>query len=151
MTTWKSVLITNDNVEHNEIFNAIFSEVMPTVQYSLHNNGTETIKHLLSGKIALPDALIINADLPHLDGLDCLAMLRSAERFNALPIIVCSKHPNLAKIEAAYQMGATHFWVKTGTPDEIKQQLLQLSTTVFATHTRTSKAAFVLGSTHLTL
>lgn len=151
MRKWKSVLVTNDNAEHNELFNAIFSEVMPNVQYSLHNNGTETIRHLLNGKIDLPDALIINADLPHLDGLDCLAMLRSAERFNALPIIVCSRHANLAKIEAAYQMGATHFWVKSGTPDEIKQQLLQLSTTVFEAHTRTDKASFVLGSTNITL
>lgn len=61
---------------------------------------------------AAPDILLLDLEMPHLDGFDVLEALRADERFTNLPVIVVTGREDVDAVDRAFQAGATSFVVK---------------------------------------
>lgn len=59
-----------------------------------------------------PDILLLDLEMPRLDGFETLQRLRADERFAHLPVIVVTSREDAAVIDRAYDLGATFFTVK---------------------------------------
>jgi len=59
-----------------------------------------------------PDILLLDLEMPHLDGFEVLAQLRADERHRHLPIIVVTGREDIESVDRAFQAGATSFVVK---------------------------------------
>ena len=147
MTNFKSVLITNGSDKDNNAFKANISLLMPLANFTVDRKCVETVKHLINNGSVIPDILFINADTNEQEVLECVAMLRSVEKFNSLPIILYSKAADIALVKDAYAMGATFFWVNPHLPLQNNEQLLNLSVNVFNAKDKTPKSHFILGNT----
>jgi DNA-binding response OmpR family regulator len=59
-----------------------------------------------------PDILLLDLEMPHLDGFEVLAQLRADPRYNGLPVIVVTGREDIEAVDRAFQAGATSFVVK---------------------------------------
>jgi twitching motility two-component system response regulator PilH len=60
----------------------------------------------------LPDLILLDIHVPHLDGLQVLAALREDEATDEVPVIVCSEDDNPQLIKEANRLGAVAYLVK---------------------------------------
>ena len=58
------------------------------------------------------DLVLLDIEMPHLDGFTLLAEMKSSERFRHLPVIMLTGHDDVASIDRAYQLGAHSFATK---------------------------------------
>jgi PleD family two-component response regulator len=59
-----------------------------------------------------PDLVLLDLEMPRMDGFECLGRLRADPRFARLPVIVVTSREDAAAIDRAYDLGATFFTVK---------------------------------------
>jgi len=60
----------------------------------------------------MPDLILLDIHVPHLDGLQVLAALREDKATDELPVIVCSEDDNPQLIKEANRLGAVAYLVK---------------------------------------
>jgi DNA-binding response OmpR family regulator len=58
------------------------------------------------------DVLLLDLEMPRVDGFEVLKQLRASERFCRLPVIVVTGREDVAAIDRAYAAGASSFIVK---------------------------------------
>ena len=58
------------------------------------------------------DILLLDIEMPQLDGLSLLREIRSDQRLKHLPVIMLTGHDDIASIDRAYQSGANSFATK---------------------------------------
>lgn len=63
---------------------------------------------------ALPDMLLLDVDMPGLNGLDVLRLLKSEPRISMMPIVMHSGTSDPAIIDTCFKGGATAFLKKAG-------------------------------------
>ncbi|PLX35811.1 MAG: hypothetical protein C0606_17065 [Hyphomicrobiales bacterium] len=83
------------------------------------NDGTVSVRTALDGLDAWDklntgacDLLLVDLDMPRLNGFDLIARVRSDERFANLPVVVITGREDMGAIDRAYQVGATSFVTK---------------------------------------
>lgn len=78
-------------------------------EVAVRTNGAEAIEALETGEF---DLVLMDLEMPHMDGFEALARLRSNDRTRRLPVIVVSGREDLAAVDRAFQAGATTFLIK---------------------------------------
>jgi DNA-binding response OmpR family regulator len=58
------------------------------------------------------DIIILDIEMPRVDGFTLLAEIRSDERLKHLPVMMLTGHDDIASIDRAYQLGASSFATK---------------------------------------
>ena len=86
------------------------------------------------------DLLLLDIEMPNLDGLSLLEEIRSDERLSHLPVIMLTGHDDIASIDRAYQSGANSFATK---PVNWRQLSYQIRYVI-----RTSRAEYLRASSH---
>lgn len=71
-------------------------------------NGVEALKLLARERV---DALVVDWQMPEMNGLELVAMLRDEREFDALPIVMVSCLDDLASRREAHALGV-NAWVK---------------------------------------
>ncbi len=67
----------------------------------------------------LPDILLLDLNLPIMDGLEVLKILREHEDINDLPVIILTTSSEQKDIDRCYSLGAKSFITKPDSFDEL--------------------------------
>ncbi len=59
-----------------------------------------------------PDIMLLDLEMPNMDGFQVLERLRASETWRRLPVIVVTGREDVAAVDRAFQAGATSFVVK---------------------------------------
>ncbi|HEX7761876.1 MAG TPA: response regulator [Caulobacteraceae bacterium] len=59
-----------------------------------------------------PDVMLLDLEMPHMDGFEVLDRLRASETWRRLPVIVATGREDVGAVDRAFQAGATSFVVK---------------------------------------
>ena len=78
-------------------------------QVSLAADGLEALESLA---VQTPDVMLLDLEMPRLDGFEVLARLRADPATRELPVIVVTGREDVAAIDRAFEAGATSFLVK---------------------------------------
>ncbi len=78
-------------------------------QVSLAADGIEALDRLAAH---VPDVMLLDLEMPRLDGFEVLARLRADPATRELPVIVVTGREDVAAIDRAFEAGATSFLVK---------------------------------------
>lgn len=70
------------------------------------------LKALASLERSAPDLILLDLEMPKLDGFGVLERLRADDRFRHLPVLVVTGREDVAAIDRAFNAGATSFVVK---------------------------------------
>jgi CheY-like chemotaxis protein len=82
------------------------------------------------------DAMLLDLEMPAMDGFEVLERLRADPRFVDLPVIVVTGREDIAAVDRAFQAGATSFVVKPINWRLISHQLLYVHRTAMAERAR---------------
>lgn len=80
-------------------------------------NGIEALEHLATGK---PDFMVVDINMPEMNGLELIAEVRRTHDKTALPIVVITTEGSDEDIRKGFQAGATEYLVKPFQPQKLQ-------------------------------
>jgi two-component system sensor histidine kinase/response regulator len=95
-------------VEDNEINQQVAVELMEGVGVAVDvaSNGREAVERLEAARGPLPyDVVLMDVQMPEMDGYQATARIRAQERFRALPIVAMTAHATVEEKEKATAAG----------------------------------------------
>lgn len=126
----KNILYAEDDPNDVVIFQMAFRRA--TLPHELHivEDGQMAIDWLGGkGKYAdreefpIPDILILDLKMPRKTGFEVLEWVRKKEELEMLPVIVLSSSDDPGDVKRAYKLGATTYFVKSASYQEVIQYL----------------------------
>lgn len=87
-------------------------------------NGLEAMLWLEKGNF--PDMILVDANMPKVDGYDFLKLVRSSGFFQSIPVLVLTGSCEIDVREKFYQAGANGFMTKPFNPSKLLQEVMLL-------------------------
>lgn len=111
------VLVVEDHQPTAKIVAAAFEEADAPVSTTIVGNGRECLDALRGGgdPTSVPDLVLLDLDLPDIDGLTVLEIRFEEPAFRAVPTIVLSGTTDRETVRRCYRLGANAFVPK---PDD---------------------------------
>jgi two-component system chemotaxis response regulator CheY len=78
----------------------------------------------------VPDLALIDWNMPELDGLELIRVLRSDPRYESMAIVMVTSETEPAQIQRALSMGADEYIMKPLSPEVLMERLVQLEVQV---------------------
>ena len=122
-----NVLIVEDDLDDQKIITRAFAEVAPHYNITYLNDGKMLVDLLQSYPgPELPSLIVLDYNMPLLNGLETLKILELDQRFNKIPkIIYSSSSQNYIK-NLCYSANAKAYITKGVTIDEIKENIQEM-------------------------
>lgn len=122
------LLVVEDSNEDFRMLQRLMRRM--AVQNPIHRctNGDEVLELLyqqkIQPKVALrPSVILLDLNLPGIDGREVLERLKQDECFKEIPIVVFTTSSNPKDIELCYQKGANGYLVKPMDAQELKKTI----------------------------
>jgi len=90
-------------------------------------NGLEALERIA---LAQPDLLILDLNMPDMNGMDVIRFLRSHARYHELPILVLTTRGDPESREEALAAGADFYMAKPFQPQQLLEEVRALTTVV---------------------
>ncbi|MCC6681391.1 MAG: response regulator [Phycisphaeraceae bacterium] len=126
-----NVLMIEDNPPHARIIEQALRQVGDDIQIQLATDG-ESAMELLRQENAgtperpLPDLILLDLQLPAMNGLEVLELIRHDPRTFLIPVVVVSNRDDRESIERCYASGANAYLSKPDNPALLATQLMVL-------------------------
>jgi len=104
----KQILIVEDDLDDREILEESIYKVDPSVQLTFTENGADALQYLFKLKdnqLPLPQLIILDLNMPYIDGLQTYNRLHSDEVLHNIPIAVFTSSQNPNDKELFERMG----------------------------------------------
>lgn len=75
------------------------------------NNGEEALE-ILNGSESLPDIILLDLNMPKLNGLEFLQILKNDDKIKFLPVIVVTTSANYKDVKRCYEIGIAGYITK---------------------------------------
>lgn len=118
----RRVLLVEDDGSHRWVIRRLLENAF----------GAEvSVEEAVSGEMALerarsdpvPDLILLDLNLPGVDGFQVLRQLRADDRTRRVPVVVVSSSEEDAAVRRAYEEGANSFISKSDSPEKTLQRL----------------------------
>lgn len=100
-----SILYIDDDIEDSEIFQEAVKAVDPSIRYLNVSSGKDALD-LLNSTDTLPDHIVMDINMPGMDGKACLREIRNHKKFDAINIVIYSTNSFPKDIEQIRSLGA---------------------------------------------
>lgn len=121
------IWIVDDDEDDQYLFAGALKILLPSLRVQQFDDGEKLLPALAACSI-LPDLIILDLNMPLLNGFETLKLLRANPVYHPLPVIVLTTSDQLDDQEKALALGADGFLTKPPTLDKILvlfDQLLQ--------------------------
>ncbi|MDQ3495454.1 MAG: response regulator [Pseudomonadota bacterium] len=114
--TDKPILLVEDNPDDVELTRIAFAEGKVANPLVVVGDGAEALDYLFArGQYAdradqpLPSIVLLDLNLPKVDGREVLQAIRANERTRSLPVVVLTTSVEPFDVEASYALGANSY------------------------------------------
>lgn len=107
----KNIYLADDDSDDIEFFQTVINELNPEAQITVSYNGEELLNQL-EKSIELPDIIFLDINMPKINGLDALKIIKLIDVINTIPVIMCSTGIDDSYVKQAYALGAHYYIVK---------------------------------------
>jgi PAS domain S-box-containing protein len=122
-----NILIVEDDPDDQEIIARAFAEVAPEFTVTCLNDGKMLVDYLQSfPEIELPALIVIDYNMPLMNGLETLRVLELDHRFNLIPKIIYSSSSQNYIRNLCYSTNAKAYITKGVSMDEIKENIQEM-------------------------
>ena len=108
----KFILLGEDDKDDQEILEEVFLKADASLQLQFFNNGRKVISHLETPGDHLPCLIVLDYNMPELNGADILKILSFDKRLEAIPKIIWSTSDAPVYRSLCFGYGATDYLVK---------------------------------------
>jgi len=116
MTMLKEILLVEDNPDDVELTRFAFAESKIANKLVVVNDGAAALDYLFAqGKYAdrdpsqLPSIVLLDLNLPKVDGREVLQAIRANEATRTLPVVVLTTSAEPFDVEASYALGVNSY------------------------------------------
>jgi len=120
------ILLADDNREFTSLLSEFIDRQEDMKILGIANNGNEVLRFIEQGKI--PDVLILDIIMPHLDGLGVLEKIREMNLSPQPKIIMLTAFGQENITQKAVQLGASYYILKPFDMDVLTNRIRQLVT-----------------------
>src|SRR5688572_26794252 len=106
------ILLADDDTDDTQLFCEAISEVDPTVVCDAVFDGSDVLKKLGDNEYPTPDMVILDINMPNVNGWTTLKTIREDQRFLKLPVFVYSTSSLERDKQIAANLGANGFFTK---------------------------------------
>jgi two-component system response regulator len=110
------ILLVEDNADDLELTLRPFEKSNLAHQCVVARDGQEALDYLFSAgafagrdPLAIPEVVLLDLNLPKLDGLDVLRRMRADERTRLLPVVILTSSNEEQDVVRSYALGANSF------------------------------------------
>jgi chemotaxis family two-component system response regulator Rcp1 len=114
------VLLVEDNAGDAQLMQIAFAEARPDTELRIATDGEAALEALVEDGAETPDLVLLDLNLPLLNGHEVLAAVRASGPLHAqrTPVVVLSTSDTAADIQRSYELGArSHITKPTGIDD----------------------------------
>lgn len=119
----RRVLLVEDNPVNQRVASGILAKLM--IETVTVGNGAEALEHLALADASDFDAILMDIEMPVLDGLEAARLIRRHPRFNNLPIIAMTAHAMVGDRERCLSAGMNEHIPKPINPELLLRVLNQ--------------------------
>lgn len=109
--TIQSILLVDDDSDDQLLFQEALAEVDAVVRCFIANNGADALEKLNTSLI-FPDIIIMDVNMPMMNGMECLRALKRSEEFRDIPVIMYSTSCSNDCQQECYDNGALAYMEK---------------------------------------
>jgi CheY-like chemotaxis protein len=120
-----SILVAEDNKYDRMILQQAFDELDLDIHLFFVTNGEDVLDYLnrrnayaADGAAPRPDLILMDLNMPRMDGNDAVKAIRADADLRVLPVIALSTSDNPKQIAQAYENGVNAFMTKPGRFDD---------------------------------
>ncbi|MDB5199604.1 MAG: response regulator [Chitinophagaceae bacterium] len=124
----KFILLGEDDIDDQEILEEIFSTVDTSLNLQFFNNGRKVISHLENAADNLPCLIVLDFNMPELNGAEILKMLKEDRRLHPIPKIIWSTSDSPVYKAMCMELGACDYLVKPSTINELENMVKHMLT-----------------------
>lgn len=115
------LLIEDDTIEIMKLERTIAK--MATKHHIIScKNGEEALAHLESGG-DLPDIILLDLNMPRMNGIEFLGILKANERLKFLPSVILTTSENRSDLLKCYELGIAGYIIKPLKYEEYESKL----------------------------
>lgn len=116
----KLILIGEDDLDDQEFLKETFTSIDPSFSIVFAANGSEILNYLEKNSHQhLPCLILLDYNMPGLNGVEILKELKSREHFNAIPKIIWSTSRSTNYRDVCLQLGAHEYLVKPSNVNDL--------------------------------
>jgi CheY-like chemotaxis protein len=114
------ILLADDDPEDRMIMTDTFKEMKLADIIHFVDNGEHVLSYLdgIFEKSPLPSLIVLDLNMPRMNGTQTLKMLKNDERFKDIPVIIFSTSVNTIEMQECLKTGAASYVVKPVTYKE---------------------------------
>ncbi len=116
-------LLVEDNPADVALIHEILDEFSLAHECVTARDGVEAVAHLRDASSPLPDFVLLDLNLPRMDGREVLREIRGDPALSHLPVIIHSTSGAVADVNDAYRMHANSYVQKARTLDEFREKV----------------------------
>lgn len=125
------ILIAEDDEDDQFLMESAFDDLDQSYAFEFVKDG-EVLKKKLQSQ-PLPSLLIMDLNMPKIDGREMLKYIKSTKATKHLPVLIISTSAAEAEIKNAYAMGAAAYFVKPSNFDDLVRMLNNITSFYFET------------------
>ena len=121
MSTQRTCLVVDDSTAIRRVVSSLFNELGFSVDEA--PTGLQAVEYC---KARTPDVVMLDWNMPVMDGITCLRTLRSMDMPERPVVVMCTTESQIAKIQEALEAGADEYIMKPFNRDVLFDKLAQL-------------------------
>lgn len=118
----QNIFYADDDVDDLDFFREIVEEIGDDFRVFTKDNGNDLL-NALETPPPHPNVVFLDINMPGINGLDILKVVRQNENHKGLPIVMFSTSNDEAVIDRARQLGASYYLPKSGDFKKLKKSL----------------------------
>ena len=122
-TDYIHIILADDDEDDRLFFTDAFSELKINTKVNTFNDGVELMNYLNSDDAILPQVLFLDLNMPKKNGLECLAEIKSNNKFEDIAIAIYSTSSSEEHIEETFVSGANIYIKKPNDFESLKKIL----------------------------
>ncbi|MVM32498.1 response regulator [Spirosoma sp. HMF4905] len=106
-----NILVVDDDPDDQLFIRMAFERVSVRYRIQLASNGLEGLGCIENNPV-LPELILLDLNMPFLDGFEMLDHLKGSSRYRHVPIVILTTSDHQEDIDKAYALGANSFLTK---------------------------------------
>lgn len=119
------IVMTDDDLDDYYMFQSGLREVDESIKLTYFSCCKCLLDYLQSSN-NLPDLIVLDMNMPEINGYECLLEIKKMEKAAHIPVIIYSTSGDEATVRSAYRHGAYRYIIKPYTLDLIKHYVRDL-------------------------
>jgi len=119
----KNIYLAEDDSDDIKWFQDVMEEICSEGAVTVFYNGEELLERLKDTTIPLPDMILLDINMPVMNGFECLKNIRSGLNLKDVPVVILTTSSSRTTIEITYKLGANYFIKKPSNYIDLKKML----------------------------